>query len=137
MVIELSRVLRLMEMDLAMVKAAVKEETLNKRIEQAKARFHFYLSALLPNGSTNDDKVGHVEKKYTDQERQLSHNLSSLLIHSRSKVAEKVQQQQYTERAIEFKSNGSNATSKAREDNTTGSISGVERSSKRKEEHYT
>ena len=30
---------------------------------------HFSLSALLPNGSTNDDKVGHVEKKYTDQER--------------------------------------------------------------------
>ncbi|KAL5736071.1 hypothetical protein ACOSQ2_030859 [Xanthoceras sorbifolium] len=38
MVIELSRVLRLMEMDLAMVKAAVKEETLNERLEQAKAR---------------------------------------------------------------------------------------------------
>jgi hypothetical protein len=27
-----------MEMDLAMVKAAVKEETLNERLEQAKAR---------------------------------------------------------------------------------------------------
>ena len=39
MVIELSRVLRLMEMDLAMVvKAAVKEETLNDRLEQAKTR---------------------------------------------------------------------------------------------------
>ncbi|KAL4323282.1 hypothetical protein GQ457_11G012990 [Hibiscus cannabinus] len=38
MVTELSRVLRLMEMDLAMVKAAVKEETLNQRLEQAKAR---------------------------------------------------------------------------------------------------
>uniref|UniRef100_A0A2P2LKP0 Uncharacterized protein MANES_03G122800 n=1 Tax=Rhizophora mucronata TaxID=61149 RepID=A0A2P2LKP0_RHIMU len=38
MVTELFRVLRLMEMDLAMVKAAVKEETLNERLEQAKAR---------------------------------------------------------------------------------------------------
>jgi len=38
MVTELFRVLKLMEMDLAMVKAAVKEETLNERIEQAKAR---------------------------------------------------------------------------------------------------
>ncbi|KAJ0103032.1 hypothetical protein Patl1_04343 [Pistacia atlantica] len=38
MVIELSRVLRLMQMDLAMVKAAVKEETLGERLEQAKAR---------------------------------------------------------------------------------------------------
>ncbi|KAF5206268.1 potassium/sodium hyperpolarization-activated cyclic nucleotide-gated channel protein [Thalictrum thalictroides] len=38
LVTELFRVLRLMEMDLAMVKAAVKEETLNERIEQAKAR---------------------------------------------------------------------------------------------------
>lgn len=38
MVTELSRVLRLMEMDLAMVKAAVKEETLNERLEQARAR---------------------------------------------------------------------------------------------------
>ena len=38
MVNELFRVLKLMEMDLAMVKAAVKEETLNQRIEQAKAR---------------------------------------------------------------------------------------------------
>ncbi|KAL9444350.1 hypothetical protein AB3S75_017521 [Citrus x aurantiifolia] len=38
MVTELSRVLRLMEMDLAMVKAAVKEETLSERLEQAKAR---------------------------------------------------------------------------------------------------
>ncbi|KAJ4726146.1 Chlororespiratory reduction 41 [Melia azedarach] len=38
MVTELSRVLRLMEMDLAMVKAAVKEETLGERLEQAKAR---------------------------------------------------------------------------------------------------
>ncbi|GMJ11496.1 CHLORORESPIRATORY REDUCTION 41 [Hibiscus trionum] len=38
MVTELSRVLRLMEMDLAMVKAAVKDETLNERLEQAKAR---------------------------------------------------------------------------------------------------
>lgn len=38
MVIELFRVLKLMEMDLAMVKAAVKDETLNERLEQAKAR---------------------------------------------------------------------------------------------------
>ncbi|KAK2984792.1 hypothetical protein RJ640_004617 [Escallonia rubra] len=38
MVTELFRVLKLMEMDLAMVKAAVKEETLSERIEQAKAR---------------------------------------------------------------------------------------------------
>ncbi|XP_011016700.1 PREDICTED: uncharacterized protein LOC105120210 [Populus euphratica] len=38
MVTELFRVLKLMEMDLAMVKAAVKEETLNERLEQAKAR---------------------------------------------------------------------------------------------------
>lgn len=38
MVTELSRVLRLMEMDMAMVKAAVKEETLSERLEQAKAR---------------------------------------------------------------------------------------------------
>ncbi|KAL3639930.1 Protein CHLORORESPIRATORY REDUCTION 41, chloroplastic [Castilleja foliolosa] len=38
MVTELSRVLKLMEMDLAMVKAAVKEETLNERLQQAKAR---------------------------------------------------------------------------------------------------
>ncbi|CAL1354380.1 unnamed protein product [Linum trigynum] len=38
MVTELFRVLRLMEMDLAMVKAAVKEETLEERLEQAKAR---------------------------------------------------------------------------------------------------
>ncbi|KAK6132957.1 hypothetical protein DH2020_033248 [Rehmannia glutinosa] len=38
MVTELSRVLKLMEMDLAMVKAAVKEETLNERLGQAKAR---------------------------------------------------------------------------------------------------
>ncbi|KAJ4832442.1 hypothetical protein Tsubulata_017105 [Turnera subulata] len=38
MVTELSRVLKLMEMDLAMVKAAVKEETLSERLEQAKAR---------------------------------------------------------------------------------------------------
>ncbi|KAI3466211.1 hypothetical protein Pfo_022874 [Paulownia fortunei] len=38
MVTELSRVLKLMEMDLAMVKAAVKQETLNERLEQAKAR---------------------------------------------------------------------------------------------------
>ncbi|KAK9269204.1 hypothetical protein L1049_000973 [Liquidambar formosana] len=38
MVTELFRVLRLMEMDLAMVKAAVKEETLSERLEQAKAR---------------------------------------------------------------------------------------------------
>ncbi|GAB4846208.1 Protein CHLORORESPIRATORY REDUCTION 41, chloroplastic [Ancistrocladus abbreviatus] len=38
MVTELFRVLRLMEMDLAMVRAAVKEETLGKRLEQAKAR---------------------------------------------------------------------------------------------------
>ncbi|KAJ7948487.1 Chlororespiratory reduction 41 [Quillaja saponaria] len=38
LVTELFRVLRLMEMDLAMVKAAVKEETLDERIEQAKAR---------------------------------------------------------------------------------------------------
>ncbi|KAJ8622162.1 hypothetical protein MRB53_030691 [Persea americana] len=38
MVTELFRVLKLMEMDLEMVKAAVKEETLNERLEQAKAR---------------------------------------------------------------------------------------------------
>ncbi|URE31048.1 hypothetical protein MUK42_12919 [Musa troglodytarum] len=38
MVTELHRVLRLMEMDLAMVRAAVKEETLAERIEQARAR---------------------------------------------------------------------------------------------------
>nr|AKH05274.1 chlororespiratory reduction 41 [Pelargonium cotyledonis] len=38
MVTELFRLLKLIEMDLAMVKAAVKEETLNQRLEQAKAR---------------------------------------------------------------------------------------------------
>ncbi|KAL7103505.1 hypothetical protein ACP275_08G183500 [Erythranthe tilingii] len=38
MVTELSRVLKLMEMDLAMVKAAVKEETLSERLKQAKVR---------------------------------------------------------------------------------------------------
>lgn len=38
LITELFRVLRLMEMDLAMVKAAVKEETLSERLEQAKAR---------------------------------------------------------------------------------------------------
>jgi len=38
MVTELFRVLKLMEMDLAMVKASVKEETLGERLEQAKAR---------------------------------------------------------------------------------------------------
>ncbi|XP_058105030.1 protein CHLORORESPIRATORY REDUCTION 41, chloroplastic [Magnolia sinica] len=38
LVTELGRVLRLMEMDLEMVRAAVKEETLNERLEQAKAR---------------------------------------------------------------------------------------------------
>ncbi|XP_030931781.1 uncharacterized protein LOC115957627 [Quercus lobata] len=38
MMTELFRVLRLMEMDLAMVKAAVKEETLDERLDQAKAR---------------------------------------------------------------------------------------------------
>ncbi|XP_061341810.1 protein CHLORORESPIRATORY REDUCTION 41, chloroplastic [Gastrolobium bilobum] len=38
MVTELFRVLRLMEMDLEMVKASVKEETLGERLEQAKAR---------------------------------------------------------------------------------------------------
>lgn len=38
MVTELFRVLRLIEMDMVMVKAAVKEETLNERLEQAKAR---------------------------------------------------------------------------------------------------
>lgn len=38
MVTELFRVLKLMEMDLAMVKAAVKEDTINERLEQAKAR---------------------------------------------------------------------------------------------------
>ncbi|EEF39535.1 conserved hypothetical protein [Ricinus communis] len=38
MVTELFRVLKLMEMDLAMVKASVKEETLSERLEQAKAR---------------------------------------------------------------------------------------------------
>jgi hypothetical protein len=37
MMAELFRVLRLMEMDLAMVKAAVQEETLGERLEQAKA----------------------------------------------------------------------------------------------------
>ncbi|KAJ4982169.1 hypothetical protein NE237_033006 [Protea cynaroides] len=38
LITELFRVLKLMEMDLAMVKAAVKEETLKERLEQAKAR---------------------------------------------------------------------------------------------------
>lgn len=38
MVTELSRVLKLMEMDLAMLKAAVKEDTMNERLQQAKAR---------------------------------------------------------------------------------------------------
>ncbi|XVE50540.1 hypothetical protein DITRI_Ditri01bG0170900 [Diplodiscus trichospermus] len=38
LVTELFRVLRLMEMDLVMVKAAVREETLSERLEQAKAR---------------------------------------------------------------------------------------------------
>lgn len=38
MVTELFRVLKLMEMDLAMVKASVKQETLSERIEQARAR---------------------------------------------------------------------------------------------------
>ncbi|XP_057791231.1 protein CHLORORESPIRATORY REDUCTION 41, chloroplastic [Salvia miltiorrhiza] len=38
MVTELARVLKLMEMDLAMLKAAVKEDTLNQRLQQAKAR---------------------------------------------------------------------------------------------------
>lgn len=38
MVTELSRVLKLMEMDLTMVRAAVKEETIKERLEQAKAR---------------------------------------------------------------------------------------------------
>ncbi|XP_074568149.1 protein CHLORORESPIRATORY REDUCTION 41, chloroplastic [Curcuma longa] len=38
MVTELNRVLRLMEMDMAMVRAAVKEETLAERVEQARAR---------------------------------------------------------------------------------------------------
>lgn len=38
MVTELFRVLKLMEMDLAMVKAAVKEETVSERLQQAKAR---------------------------------------------------------------------------------------------------
>ncbi|KAM6553704.1 hypothetical protein CsatB_014466 [Cannabis sativa] len=38
LITELFRVLRLIEMDMAMVKAAVKEETLNERLEQAKAR---------------------------------------------------------------------------------------------------
>ncbi|GMN63152.1 hypothetical protein TIFTF001_032225 [Ficus carica] len=38
LITELFRVLRLMEMDLAMVKAAVKEDTLSERLEQAKAR---------------------------------------------------------------------------------------------------
>ncbi|KAL3821567.1 hypothetical protein ACJIZ3_007472 [Penstemon smallii] len=48
MVTELSRVLKLMEMDLAMVKAAVKEETLKERLEQAKARCR---QAILVAGS--------------------------------------------------------------------------------------
>ncbi|XP_031499753.1 protein CHLORORESPIRATORY REDUCTION 41, chloroplastic [Nymphaea colorata] len=38
LVVELFRVLKLMEMELEMVKAAKKEETLNERLEQAKAR---------------------------------------------------------------------------------------------------
>lgn len=38
MVTELFRVLKLMKMDLAMVKAAVKDDTLQERLEQAKAR---------------------------------------------------------------------------------------------------
>lgn len=35
---ELYRVLKLIEMDMEMVKAAVKQETLKERVEQAKAR---------------------------------------------------------------------------------------------------
>lgn len=38
MVTELFRVLKLIEMDMVMIKAAVKEETLKERLEQAKAR---------------------------------------------------------------------------------------------------
>nr|XP_011460989.1 PREDICTED: uncharacterized protein LOC105350514 [Fragaria vesca subsp. vesca] len=38
LVTELFRVLKLMEMDMVMVKAAVKDETLSERLEQAKAR---------------------------------------------------------------------------------------------------
>lgn len=38
LITELFRVLKLMEMDLAMVKASAKEETLTERLEQAKAR---------------------------------------------------------------------------------------------------
>lgn len=38
MVTELFRVLKLLKMDLAMVKAAVKDDTLQERLEQAKAR---------------------------------------------------------------------------------------------------
>lgn len=38
MITELFRVLKLVEMDLAMVKAAVKEDTLTDRLQQAKAR---------------------------------------------------------------------------------------------------
>ncbi|CAN1255497.1 Protein CHLORORESPIRATORY REDUCTION 41, chloroplastic [Linum perenne] len=48
MVTELFRVLRLMEMDLAMVKAAVKEETVEERLNQAKARCR---QAILVAGS--------------------------------------------------------------------------------------
>lgn len=51
LVTELFRVLRLMEMDLAMVKAAVKEETLSERLEQAKARNKCWrvFNSLLPS----------------------------------------------------------------------------------------
>ncbi|ERM97868.1 hypothetical protein AMTR_s00115p00066030 [Amborella trichopoda] len=38
LITELKRVLRLMEMDLELIKAAVKQETLAQRLEQAKAR---------------------------------------------------------------------------------------------------
>ncbi|KAH0434782.1 hypothetical protein IEQ34_026777 [Dendrobium chrysotoxum] len=53
MVTELSRVLKLIEMDLEMVKAAVKEETLAERIDQARAScpnpiFCFYAGQFVP-----------------------------------------------------------------------------------------
>ncbi|XP_002279843.2 protein CHLORORESPIRATORY REDUCTION 41, chloroplastic [Vitis vinifera] len=51
LVTELFRVLRLMEMDLAMVKAAVKEETLSERLKQAKARNKCWSVQLTPSFS--------------------------------------------------------------------------------------
>ncbi|KAK8946481.1 hypothetical protein KSP39_PZI006976 [Platanthera zijinensis] len=47
MVTELHRVLKLIEMDLEMVKAAVKEETLAERIQQARARWRQVIRVAL------------------------------------------------------------------------------------------